>query len=104
MFTAHYYLVEVMQSFGVKNLIFSSSATVYGQPGTSKYTEQLPVYGATNPYGKSKAMVEKILQDLAQADILANADKHWHIMLLRYFNPAGAHEKRTYRRRSQWNS
>jgi len=85
-------LAEVMQSFGVKNLIFSSSATVYGQPDTAVYTEQLPVDGATNPYGKSKAMVEKILQDLAQADILANADKQWHIILLRYFNPAGAHE------------
>lgn len=84
-------LTEVMQQFGVKKLIFSSSATVYGEPDTVKYTEELPVYGATNPYGKSKAMVEDILKDLAQADVLSNTSTPWDIVVLRYFNPIGAH-------------
>ena len=84
-------LTEVMQQFGVKKIIFSSSATVYGEPDTVKYTEDLPVYGATNPYGKSKAMVEDILKDLAQADSLSNASNPWDIVILRYFNPIGAH-------------
>jgi len=85
-------LTEVMQSFGVKRIIFSSSATVYGEPDTVKYTEDLPVFGATNPYGKSKAMVEDILKDLAQSDDLSKASDPWKIILLRYFNPIGAHE------------
>ncbi|BCG65891.1 MAG: UDP-glucose 4-epimerase [Methyloprofundus sp.] len=84
-------LVEVMQSFGVKKIIFSSSATVYGEPDTVKYTEALPVYGATNPYGKSKAMVEEILRDLSSADTMAEVSNPWDIILLRYFNPIGAH-------------
>lgn len=84
-------LTETMEQFGVKKIIFSSSATVYGEPDTVKYTEDLPVFGATNPYGKSKAMVEDILKDLAQADRLSNASKPWEIILLRYFNPIGAH-------------
>ncbi len=85
-------LTAAMAAAGVKRLIFSSSATVYGEPETVKYTETLPVYGATNPYGKSKAMVEEILQDLASADKAANLDNPWKICLLRYFNPIGAHE------------
>ncbi len=85
-------LTEVMQSFGVKRIIFSSSATVYGEPDTVKYTEDLPIFGATNPYGKSKAMVEDILKDLAQSDDLSKASDPWKIILLRYFNPIGAHE------------
>jgi len=85
-------LVEVMNKFKVKNIIFSSSATVYGQPNTEIYTEKLPTYGATNPYGKSKAMIEEVLRDLAQADELEGAKDKWHIILLRYFNPIGAHE------------
>ena len=84
-------LTEIMQQYGVKKIIFSSSATVYGEPDTVKYTEDLPVFGATNPYGKSKAMVEDILKDLAQADSLSNAKDPWKIILLRYFNPIGAH-------------
>ncbi len=84
-------LTEVMQAFAVNKIIFSSSATVYGEPDTVKYTEDLPVFGATNPYGKSKAMVEDILKDLAQADSLSNTENPWKIILLRYFNPIGAH-------------
>ena len=84
-------LTETMQQFGVKKIIFSSSATVYGEPDTVKYSEDLPVYGATNPYGKSKAMTEDILKDLAQADTLSNTSNPWEIILLRYFNPIGAH-------------
>jgi len=85
-------LTEVMTEANVKNLIFSSSATVYGEPDTVQYSEELPVYGATNPYGKSKAMVEDILKDLSTADTLINSTTSWNIKLLRYFNPIGAHE------------
>jgi len=85
-------LTEVMTEANVKNLIFSSSATVYGEPDTVQYSEELPVYGATNPYGKSKAMVEDILKDLSTADTLINSTTAWNIKLLRYFNPIGAHE------------
>ncbi len=84
-------LTEVMQTFGVKKIIFSSSATVYGEPDTVKYTEDLPVFGATSPYGKSKAMVEDILKDLSSADAISASDNPWQIILLRYFNPIGAH-------------
>ncbi|OQK16582.1 UDP-glucose 4-epimerase [Methyloprofundus sedimenti] len=84
-------LAEVMETFGVKKMIFSSSATVYGEPDTVKYTEDLPVFGATNPYGKSKAMVEDILKDLSSADAVFASDNPWTIILLRYFNPIGAH-------------
>lgn len=84
-------LTELMQRHGVKKIIFSSSATVYGEPDTVKYTEDLPVFGATNPYGKSKAMVEEILQDLSSADKASHTDPTWQIILLRYFNPIGAH-------------
>lgn len=83
-------LCEVMQSSGVKNLIFSSSATVYGDP------EELPLRetsrigaGITNPYGQTKFMIEQILKDLA------HTDKKWRITSLRYFNPIGAHESGT---------
>jgi len=85
-------LIEVMAQFDVKKIIFSSSATVYGEPDTVKYTEDLPVFGATNPYGKSKAMIEDILKDLSKADILQGTEHPWQIILLRYFNPIGAHE------------
>ncbi len=85
-------LTAAMTEAGVKRLIFSSSATVYGEPDTAKYDETLPVYGAKNPYGKSKAMVEEILQDLASADKLAGVENPWKVCLLRYFNPIGAHE------------
>ena len=85
-------LTEVMAEANVKSLIFSSSATVYGEPDTTEYSEDLPIYGATNPYGKSKAMVEEVLRDLSTADTISNASNPWKIVLLRYFNPIGAHK------------
>ncbi len=78
-------LCEVMARHGVKKLVFSSSATVYGNPHTVPITEDFPV-STTNPYGTTKLMLEKILTDIA------SADDEWHITLLRYFNPIGAHE------------
>jgi UDP-glucose 4-epimerase len=79
-------LFEAMQAAGVKTIVFSSSATVYGDPASVPIREDFPVGGTTNPYGTSKLFIEKILQDMAIAD----AD--WRIALLRYFNPVGAHE------------
>lgn len=76
-------LLSVMAKFNVKNLIFSSSATVYGTPKTLPITEDMPRV-ATNPYGQSKIMVEHILQDLAVSD------NDWQVVSLRYFNPIGA--------------
>ncbi|MET3132113.1 UDP-glucose 4-epimerase [Oxalobacteraceae bacterium GrIS 1.11] len=78
-------LFETMAKFGVKTLVFSSSATVYGDPATVPIFEHFPL-SATNPYGRSKLMTEEILRDVALAD------PSWHIALLRYFNPVGAHE------------
>ncbi|ASJ97291.1 MULTISPECIES: UDP-glucose 4-epimerase GalE [Shewanella] len=78
-------LCEVMAEFNVKNLVFSSSATVYGDPASLPITEDFPT-GATNPYGQSKLMVEHILKDLH------HSDPSWNIARLRYFNPVGAHE------------
>ncbi len=78
-------LFETMRKFGVKTLVFSSSATVYGDPATVPILENFPL-SATNPYGRSKLMVEEILRDLIVAD------PSWRVALLRYFNPAGAHE------------
>jgi UDP-glucose 4-epimerase len=77
-------LCEVMQKRGVKNIVFSSSATVYGDPKKVPIQEDFPL-GATNPYGRSKLMIEDILQDLHISD------PEWNIALLRYFNPVGAH-------------
>ncbi|AEG12090.1 UDP-glucose 4-epimerase [Shewanella baltica OS183] len=77
-------LCQVMAEFKVKNLVFSSSATVYGDPASLPITEDFPT-GATNPYGQSKLMVEHILADIH------NADPSWNIARLRYFNPVGAH-------------
>jgi UDP-glucose 4-epimerase len=77
-------LSEVMAEFGVQMLVFSSSATVYGDPASLPIREDFSV-GATNPYGSSKLMVEQIYTDLA------NSDGAWRIALLRYFNPVGAH-------------
>jgi len=79
-------LCEVMAQHNVHQLVFSSSATVYGEPEALPLDEAMPVGQPTNPYGQSKLMVEKILQDLHFSD-----DK-WQIALLRYFNPVGAHE------------
>lgn len=78
-------LAEVMAEFGVKTIVFSSSATVYGDPAELPIKEHFPL-SATNPYGRSKLMVEDILRDLHVAD------DSWEIGLLRYFNPVGAHE------------
>ncbi|HGM9711077.1 UDP-glucose 4-epimerase GalE [Proteus mirabilis] len=82
-------LVRCMRDAGVKSIIFSSSATVYGDPQTVPITEESPVGGTTNPYGTSKYMVERILSDLYIAD------ESWSISLLRYFNPVGAHPSGT---------
>lgn len=78
-------LCEVMAKHGVKKLVFSSSATVYGKPHTVPITEDFPL-SCTNPYGRTKLMIEEILRDLAVSD------SEWDIALLRYFNPVGAHE------------
>ncbi len=79
-------LCQVMQAHGVDKILFSSSATVYGDPESVPIKEDFPT-GATNPYGRSKLMVEEILQDLCQAQ-----NNDWRVSLLRYFNPIGAHE------------
>ncbi len=79
-------LIDVMRKHGVKNLIFSSSSTVYGDPDSVPVTEESPVKKCTNPYGSTKAMQETILTDIQ------HADSEWNIVLLRYFNPIGAHK------------
>ena len=79
-----------MESAGVKNLVFSSSATVYGTPEQLPITEDMPL-SATNPYGRSKLIIEEMLRDLPMADSLNKVQKAWGIVLLRYFNPVGAH-------------
>ena len=78
-------LLEVMKNHNVKRIIFSSSATVYGDPGTPKYVEEMGRGKTTNPYGTTKAMIEQILEDLYESD------NSWSISILRYFNPIGAH-------------
>ena len=77
-------LLEAMREAGIKSLVFSSSATVYGDPASVPIREDFPL-SATNPYGRSKLMIEDILRDLAKSD------PEWRIALLRYFNPVGAH-------------
>lgn len=79
-------LVNVMQKYGCKNLIFSSSATVYGDPAIIPITEECPKGQCTNPYGWTKSMLEQVLMDVQKAD------QEWNVVLLRYFNPIGAHE------------
>ncbi|WP_411360654.1 UDP-glucose 4-epimerase GalE [Pseudidiomarina sp. YC-516-91] len=78
-------LCEVMNEFGVKRIVFSSSATVYGDPASVPIREDFPTGGTTNPYGTSKYMVERLLADLCIAD------PEWSVTVLRYFNPVGAH-------------
>lgn len=78
-------LCKVMQKYGVKNLVFSSSATVYGMTEKVPIIEDSPLF-ATNPYGRTKLMIEEMLRDLYEAD------NSWRIAILRYFNPIGAHE------------
>ncbi|WP_251178317.1 UDP-glucose 4-epimerase GalE [Adlercreutzia agrestimuris] len=79
-------LCDVARDHGVKNIVFSSSATVYGEPEFIPITESCPKHDATNPYGWTKSMLEQILSDLYVGD------NEWNIVLLRYFNPIGAHE------------
>ncbi len=82
-------LVDVMRKHGVKNMIFSSSATVYGSPAFIPITEECPKGQCTNPYGWTKSMLEQMLSDIQKAD------QEWNIILLRYFNPIGAHKSGT---------
>lgn len=79
-------LLKMMRKYNAKNIIFSSSATVYGEPETSPIKETFPKKPCTNPYGWTKSMIEQILTDLQKAD------NEWNIILLRYFNPIGAHK------------
>ena len=82
-------LLDVMRRHGCKNIIFSSSATVYGDPAMIPITEACPKGNCTNPYGKTKSMLEEIMMDMQKAD------KEWNVVLLRYFNPIGAHPSGT---------
>ena len=79
-------MCEVMREYNVKNIIFSSSATVYGDPDTVPITEECPKGQCTNPYGWTKSMLEQMLMDIQKAD------NEWNVILLRYFNPIGAHK------------
>lgn len=85
-------LIDVMQKHNCKNIIFSSSATVYGNPTIIPITEECPKGKCTNPYGQTKSMLEEILIDMHTADILNKAPNPWNVVLLRYFNPIGAHK------------
>ena len=82
-------LLDVMRKNGCKNIIFSSSATVYGDPAIIPITEQCPKGHCTNPYGQTKSMLEEVLMDVQKAD------NEWNVVLLRYFNPIGAHKSGT---------
>lgn len=84
-------LAQVMRLYGVKSLVFSSSATVYGDPHTVPIAENFPL-SATNPYGRTKLFIEEILRDLSQSDHNNSSSSPWKIAILRYFNPIGAHE------------
>ena len=79
-------LCDTMRKHGVKNIIFSSSATVYGDPLEIPITEECPKQSPTNPYGQTKTMLEQVLMDIHRAD------PEWNVTLLRYFNPIGAHK------------
>ena len=79
-------LLKVMREVGVKNIVFSSSATVYGSPEEMPITEACPKGQCTNPYGWTKSMMEQIMSDVQKAD------PSWNVILLRYFNPVGAHK------------
>lgn len=86
---ATFVLLEAMRSHGCKNIIFSSSATVYGDPQIIPITEECPKGHCTNPYGQTKSMLEEVLMDVQRAD------REWNVILLRYFNPIGAHPSGT---------
>ena len=83
---ATFVLLNVMRNHGCKNIIFSSSATVYGNPAQIPITEECPKGHCTNPYGQTKSMLEEVLMDLYRSD------NSWNVVLLRYFNPIGAHK------------
>jgi len=83
---ATFVLLDVMRKNGCKNIIFSSSATVYGDPAIIPITEECPKGHCTNPYGQTKSMLEEVLIDVQKAD------PEWNVVLLRYFNPIGAHK------------
>ncbi len=84
--TGTFILLDVMRQHGCKNIIFSSSATVYGDPAIIPITEECPKGHCTNPYGQTKSMLEEVLMDVQKAD------PEWNVVLLRYFNPIGAHQ------------
>lgn len=84
--TGTFILMDVMRKHGCKNIIFSSSATVYGDPAIIPITEECPKGQCTNPYGQTKSMLEQVMIDVQ------NADNEWNVVLLRYFNPIGAHQ------------
>jgi UDP-glucose 4-epimerase len=84
--TGTIYLAEAMKKYGVRNIVFSSSATVYGEPERLPLTEDCRI-GSTNPYGRTKQFIEDILRDLWISD------NRWNVILLRYFNPVGAHPR-----------
>ena len=84
-------LLDVMRRQGCKNIIFSSSATVYGNPAQIPITETCPKGHCTNPYGQTKSIVEEILTDMHTADVKTKDPRPWNVVLLRYFNPIGAH-------------
>ena len=87
-------LCEVMKTYGCKSIVFSSSATVYGDPHTTPIDESFPL-SATNPYGRSKLFIEEILRDLYVSDDASVVEDRWKVVLLRYFNPVGAHASGT---------
>lgn len=84
--TGTFILMDVMRKHGCKNIIFSSSATVYGDPAIIPITEECPKGQCTNPYGQTKSMLEQVMIDVQKAD------NEWNVVLLRYFNPIGAHQ------------
>lgn len=84
--TGTFILLDVMRRHNCKNIIFSSSATVYGDPAIIPITEKCPKGHCTNPYGQTKSMLEEVLMDVQKAD------QNWNVVLLRYFNPIGAHQ------------
>ena len=85
-------LLDVMRRHGCKNIIFSSSSTVYGKPAEVPITENCPKGHCTNPYGQTKSMLEEIMTDMHTADVKLGVTNPWNVVLLRYFNPIGAHE------------
>ncbi len=85
-------LLDVMRKHGCKNIIFSSSASVYGKSEVMPVTEKCPKGRCTSPYGQTKSMLEDILFDMHRADVALKAKNPWNVVLLRYFNPIGAHQ------------